>query len=133
MFCFFPQTVNSFPMFRFLCVSFQDIVQTSVKINNFIVKDPFVGIVDNISLYRNLRGGILIQNDVLPDKLAHFGITPVGQKLTAGKSMILPGVKASGLGNIVQQGGGPDHFGVEMSVLTDQIVRKVGGHPANLH
>jgi hypothetical protein len=47
--------------------------------------------------------------------------------------MILPGVKTSGLGDVVQQGGRPDHFDVEMSVLTDQMVRKVGGHPTHLH
>jgi hypothetical protein len=70
---------------------------------------------------------------VLPDKIADFRITPVGQKLTAGKGMILPGVKTSGLGNVVQKGGGPDQIGVEMRVLTDQIVGKAGGHPAHLH
>ncbi len=120
-------------MFRFLGVSFQDIFQSSVEINDFIVKNPFVGIVDDMSLYRNVRGAIFIQHDVLPDQIADFGITPLGQKLTAGKGMIFPGVKASGLGDVVQQGGGPDHFGVEMRVPTGQVVRKVGGHPANLH
>jgi hypothetical protein len=47
--------------------------------------------------------------------------------------MILPGVKASGFGDVVQQGGGPNHFGVEVIVPTDQIVSNASRHPANLH
>jgi hypothetical protein len=47
--------------------------------------------------------------------------------------MILPGVKASGLGDVVQQGSGSDHFGVEVNMLTDQMICDVSGHPTNLH
>ena len=75
---FFPKAINSLSMIRFFCISFQDIIQACVKINDFIVQNPFVGIVENISIHRNLCGGIFIQNDVLPDKIAHFRITPVG-------------------------------------------------------
>jgi hypothetical protein len=46
--------------------------------------------------------------------------------------MILAGVKASGLGDVVQQGGGPDHFAVEVIMLADQMVCDVSGHPTNL-
>ncbi len=120
-------------MRRFFCVSFKDIVQTSVKINDLVVQNPFIGIVDNIRFYRDFFNGIFIQHDVLPDKIAHFGITPVSQKLTAGKGMILPGVKTSGFGDIVQQSGRSDQIKVEMILAAVELIGKKSRDPAHLH
>ena len=54
MFCFFPQTVNSFPMLRGRCISFQDVVQAFVESNNFIMQNPFIGIIENLRFPGNL-------------------------------------------------------------------------------
>ena len=72
------------------------------------MENAFVGIIDDLGLAQDNRVGILIEPDMLSDKLADFGATLLRKELAAGKRMVFFGFKAAGLGDVMQQGRRPD-------------------------